>query len=93
MKFFPEQGGSIGSVDWADVTGKPSTFAPSAHTHTASEVTDLATVVQAYRLDQFADPTSSVGFNGQQALSFVIENRASDPGSPATGQIWIRTDL
>lgn len=25
--------------------------------------------------------------------SFVIENRTSDPGSPATGQIWLRTDL
>jgi hypothetical protein len=24
---------------------------------------------------------------------FVIENRTSDPGSPATGQIWLRTDL
>jgi hypothetical protein len=24
---------------------------------------------------------------------FVIENRTSDPGSPATGQIWLRTDI
>jgi hypothetical protein len=26
---------------YADITGKPSTFAPSSHTHTASEVTDF----------------------------------------------------
>lgn len=26
---------------WTDITGKPSTFTPSSHTHTASEVTDL----------------------------------------------------
>jgi hypothetical protein len=25
--------------------------------------------------------------------NFVIENRTSDPGSPVTGQIWLRTDL
>lgn len=28
------------SVPWTGVTGKPSTFTPSAHTHTMSEVTD-----------------------------------------------------
>lgn len=27
-------------VDWAELTGKPSTFAPSAHTHTKSQITD-----------------------------------------------------
>jgi hypothetical protein len=25
--------------------------------------------------------------------SVTLENRTSDPGSPATGQIWLRTDL
>jgi hypothetical protein len=29
---------------WSEVTGKPSTFTPSAHTHAAGEVTGLATV-------------------------------------------------
>jgi len=24
---------------------------------------------------------------------FTIENRITDPGAPATGQIWFRTDL
>lgn len=32
---------------WASVTGKPATFAPSAHTHTASQITDFATAVVA----------------------------------------------
>lgn len=45
------------------------------------------------KLNEFADPTGSVNFNGQQALAFRIENRTSDPGSPADGQIWLRTDL
>jgi hypothetical protein len=30
---------------WAEVTGKPTTFTPSAHTHTASQITDFATAV------------------------------------------------
>lgn len=42
----------------------------------ASKISDLATVVQAYRLDQFAAPTSSVSFNSQ-----VISNVA-DPQNP-----------
>lgn len=44
-------------------------------------------------LHELGEPTSSVEFNGQQALTLRIENRTSDPGSPATGQIWLRTDL
>ena len=37
----PTGGGTASSVAWADVTGKPSTFTPSAHTHAISEVTGL----------------------------------------------------
>lgn len=35
----------LGQIDWADVTGKPLTFAPSAHTHTTSDVTGLQSYV------------------------------------------------
>jgi hypothetical protein len=46
------------------------------------------------RLDQLVDPAASVRFNSQQALSFRLENlTGSDPSSPTTGQIWLRTDL
>ena len=62
-------------------------------TQAASTISDLATTVQAYTLDAFADPVAAVNFNGQQALAFRLENRTSDPGSPATGQMWLRTDL
>ena len=44
-------------------------------------------------LNEFGNPTASVEFNQQQALQFRIENRTSDPGSPAVGQMWLRTDL
>ncbi|WP_250324106.1 head fiber protein [Bacillus velezensis] len=33
------------SVKWADVTGKPSSFPPSTHTHTIANVTNLQTTL------------------------------------------------
>lgn len=106
--------GGVGSVAWADITGKPATFPPTvpiaqanvtnlttdlagkaaaSHNHVAADITDLATVVQAYTLDLFANPVASLDFAQQQTLQFVIENRTSDPGSPVTGEIWLRVDL
>jgi hypothetical protein len=38
----PASGGG-GSVAWADITGKPSTFPPSIHTHVIADVTNLQT--------------------------------------------------
>lgn len=35
-------GGGGGAVAWDDVTGKPSTFTPSSHTHVQADITDLA---------------------------------------------------
>jgi len=36
-----EASGGVSSVDWVDVTGKPATFAPTAHGHAQSDVTGL----------------------------------------------------
>ena len=33
---------NLGSIAWTDITGKPLTFAPSAHTHVKADVTDFA---------------------------------------------------
>ena len=38
-------GGGGGSAAWDDITGKPSTFTPSAHTHSISAVTGLQTAL------------------------------------------------
>jgi len=35
---------SAGSVAWGNVSGKPSTFTPSSHTHTKSQITDFPTI-------------------------------------------------
>ena len=44
-------------------------------------------------LDTIPSPAADVDFADQQATSFRIENRTSDPGTPTVGQIWLRTDL
>ena len=59
-------------------------------THATSHKTGGGDVI---RLDELAVPTASVAFNDQQATSFRVENRTSDPGTPTVGQIWLRTDL
>lgn len=41
------QGGSDAptTIDWQDITNKPSTYTPSAHTHVSNDVTDLSTTI------------------------------------------------
>ena len=57
---------------------------PASHTHVAGDLPDL---------DSLTVPSASVNFNSQQATNFRVENRTSDPGSPTTGQLWLRTDI
>jgi hypothetical protein len=45
-----------GAVDWESITGKPTTFTPSAHTHTIADTTDLQSA-----LDAKADDTDLAG--------------------------------
>lgn len=42
------------SVDWTSVLNKPSEFTPEAHTHIASEITDIQTYVDG-RIDLIVD--------------------------------------
>lgn len=80
-------------TDWrftnnAGVTNTPVSASATwgAIVGTVTDQTDLA-------LDTINPPTASVSFADQQATSFRIENRTSDPGSPTEGQLWLRTDL
>ena len=64
------------TIAWGSVTGKPTTFTPSTHSHTKSEITDLETKslsVNGSTYDVYTDAVSlptlfaptSVGSNGQ----------------------------
>lgn len=47
-------------------------------TQTASTISDLASTVQAYRLDQFAAPTAALSVNGQRVINGATPSAAND---------------
>jgi hypothetical protein len=49
--------GSVSSVSWGDITGKPTTFPPSAHGHAIADVTGLQTA-----LDGKVDDSQATAF-------------------------------
>ena len=65
--------GSAGAVGWADVTGKPTTFPPAAHTHAIADVTGLQTA-----LDGKQAASSNLGdWSGKSAPSGAIADLTS----------------
>jgi len=76
------------SSDWATLSGKPSTFTPSSHTHTASAITDFASAVAAA-----APPTTDASLLTSGTLSasrlpasvvLTSDSRLSDARTPTT---------
>lgn len=59
-------GGSATSIDWANVTNKPSTFPPSAHTHAISDVTGLQT--------QLTTMTGNIATNSSNLQSHIADS-------------------
>ncbi|SDD75691.1 hypothetical protein SAMN02799630_03948 [Paenibacillus sp. UNCCL117] len=60
-----------GVVDWSEVTGKPSTYAPAAHTHSADEVTESAAkrfVTDAEKAAWTAKASTAVATSGGNGL-------------------------
>lgn len=52
-------------------------------TQTASTISDLATTVQAYRLDQFASPTSALALNAQKITGLADPTNPQDAATKA----------
>ena len=85
----PQEDGSItisatgelgGTVAWADVTEKPSTFTPSAHTHLSADITDLQGKLDA-KQDTLVSGTNIKTINGQDILgegNITIEGGTGD---------------
>lgn len=65
--------GSATSVPWSGVTGKPSTFTPSVHTHTKSQITDFpGALPNPYALTLQFNGTSQTPWTGASALTLNI---------------------
>lgn len=81
--------GSAGSVAWGNVTGKPSTYTPSSHTHTKSQITDFpSTMANPHSITIKLNGGSTEGsnlftYNGSSAKSLNIT--ASSIGAASSG--------
>lgn len=91
-------GGSGGStstsVSWSDVTNKPSTFTPSSHTHSTSDINGLSNYVQgitvnnANKATQLTNPRLIWGqsFNGTGDINGNLQMGSEGGGSI---QLWM----
>ena len=87
-------GSSGGSVSWSDVTNKPSTFTPSSHTHSTSDINGLSNYVQgitvnnADKATQLANPRLIWGqsFNGTGDINGSLFMGTAGGGSI---QLWM----
>lgn len=91
-------GGSGGStstsVSWSDVTNKPSTFTPSSHTHSTSDISGLSNYVQGIKVSnadkatQLANPRLIWGqsFNGTGNINGNLQMGSAGGGSI---QLWM----
>lgn len=88
-------GGSTStSVSWSDVTNKPSTFTPSSHTHSTSDINGLSNYVQgitvnnANKATQLANPRLIWGqsFNGTGDINGNLKMGSAGGGSI---QLWM----
>lgn len=72
----------IAVTDSPSLNGQAAAFYLSRANHTgtqtASTISDLAAVVQAYRLDQFANPTAAVNVNNQKITNLATPTLATD---------------
>lgn len=65
--------GAAASVPWSGVTGKPTTFAPSTHSHTKSEITDFPTSLKnPNSLTISLNGTSQGAYDGSSAKTIDI---------------------
>lgn len=68
--------GSATSVPWSGVTGKPSTFAPSAHTHTKSQITDFPTSMPASDVYAWAKASTKPSYTKAEVGLGNVDNTA-----------------
>lgn len=64
-------GGTADSVDWANIQNKPSTFTPSTHKHTKSEITDFPTI---------PSKTSQLTNDSNYATTTYVDNAVANAG-------------
>lgn len=82
------------NVTWGGVTGKPSTFPPSQHTHSSSEITGLATVAVSGSYDDLMDlpaPLDTSNFARVDAANKFTQNNSFAGVSYFNGAVVVPT--
>ena len=71
------------NITWSDITGKPSTFTPSSHTHTKANITDFPTSIKnPYALSIQLNNGTANTYDGSAGISINIT--ASGIGAAAS---------
>jgi hypothetical protein len=81
-----EAGGGPSTVAWTDVTGKPTTFTPSAHNQAFTTITGTATEAQIPTLSQSKITNLTTDLGGKVAKSSVSSITAIADPATATAQ-------
>lgn len=69
--------GPAGSSAWADITGKPSTFTPSTHSHAIADVTGLQTTLDAKAAASHNHDGSYAAINHNHDAAYLALGHAS----------------
>src|SRR5690554_259517 len=78
------EGGNV-ITDWDSILGKPSTFAPSAHTHVISDVTDLQNALDAKTSKSYVDDGLATKENVFDKNTAFNRNFGTTAGTVASG--------
>jgi len=73
---------------WAPLLAKAGKKTVSTSLFTCLKCGDLKVGIQTIRISRFR-----LDMDQKPIVNLVIENRTSDPASPASGRLWLRTDL
>lgn len=77
----PYTADSATSVPWSGVTGKPSTYIPSSHTHTKSQITDFPTSMPASDVYSWAKASTKPSYTKSEMGLGNVDNTADSAKS------------
>ena len=80
---------SAGSVPWSGVSGKPSSYTPSGHTHPASQITDIGNASVNYA--KSAGSANSVAWGGISGIPTNVANALRNNGDTMHGDLTMVT--
>lgn len=66
------------SIAWGSITGKPSTFTPSAHTHTKAQITDFPSSMPASDVYSWAKAATKPTYTAAEVGALATTGKAAD---------------